>query len=127
MTYFRLVFCLFFGGEFGKNPESQNQIEDRPLALRGTELPWNVENETPLMNTKSALFGFFVLLSHLTRFPAPTFTVTYLNDSGAGSLKQAIVAAKANPGAVQPYWRGPQDMGRTRNQARSANNERQDL
>jgi len=42
------------------------------------------------------VIGFFILAGAADRAPAATFTVTNTNDSGAGSLRQAIIDADGN-------------------------------
>lgn len=43
-------------------------------------------------------FVWFALVTGTSRVSAATFTVINLNDSGPGSLRQAILDANANPG-----------------------------
>ncbi|MCI0536805.1 MAG: choice-of-anchor D domain-containing protein, partial [Verrucomicrobiales bacterium] len=47
--------------------------------------------------TRSASIPLFLLLAAVPAL-ANTYTVTHINDSGAGSLRQAILDANANPG-----------------------------
>lgn len=50
-------------------------------------------------NGRAKAIGFFLMLAlNLSVAQAATFTVTSLNDSGAGSLRKAVLDANAAPG-----------------------------
>ena len=49
--------------------------------------------------TVRAVLGMLLLILSQLAVPAATFTVTTLDDSGAGSLRQAMLDANASPGA----------------------------
>ena len=70
-------------------------IESEPVAVLGMRLNADALNDLVLLNSDSSAPTFIVSTV------AATFTVTNTNDSGAGSLRQAIISANSSAGADQ--------------------------
>lgn len=68
-------------------------FDGEPVAVMGMRLNGDALND--LVVLKSNASGATVIITS----PASTFSVTNTNDSGAGSLRQAILSANSNPGA----------------------------
>ncbi len=70
-------------------------IESEPVAVLGMRLNADALNDLVVLKSDSSAPTFIVSTV------AATFSVTNTNDSGAGSLRQAIISANSSPGADQ--------------------------
>jgi hypothetical protein len=67
-----------------------------------------MNGQIPMRKALAGVPLFFVVAS----LGAATFTVTSTSDSGAGSLRQAILDANANPAATRSSSRSPARVSR---------------